>query len=361
MRRHAVLTAGTLFAAAVSGCASLDRSGTAQPPPIAAKPAQAITLAEIIDQHNANAQATTGFRAKPSITVRGVPQVVAATGVMAVERPRNFRLKLRAGVNQEVADIGSNDEMFWVWLRDRKDRKVYAAHYDASGSAGNVLAFQPDWVIEALGLREIPPEEEANITSQRSQDAATLTLVHHRYDADGAPTRKETIVNAETGRVLRHRFYRSDNPKTLLAQATVSEYKRFPASSSSSETVSLPTRIKIDWYQPGSNPIVLEVTLGEPDPGRLDRTEQLSLFEMPRKPGYEVVWMNEAPRLEPTSRSRARGSAPASVRLGEPEGLSDASSARLDADTVSASADPSADPRFGPAPRRRSTWFGGAR
>ena len=77
---------------------------------------------------------------------------------MALERPRNFRLQL-THFNDSKADIGSNDEEFWFWVLNPKDRSIYWCNYDDLESSSLAVTYQPDWIIDALGLKPISPEE----------------------------------------------------------------------------------------------------------------------------------------------------------------------------------------------------------
>ncbi len=358
------------------GCAALrnDSAATAAfPKPV--KTQDALSVAEIVDLHNKNAQAIESFEASPTIAQREGKLVGAATGRMAVERPRNFRLKLKLGVS-EGADIGSNDDMFWVWRKDTRDRKIYAAHYDSSGSAGNVLTFQPEWVIEALGLREISPDEEGEITTQKAKDPAFTVLVHKRYDGDGKRYRKLTVVDAKTGKIREHLFYASEDSKSLLARAVTTDYKQVLGADEGS--VELPGKIKIEYYAPGQDPIALDVNLGEVHARRFADVDRVQYFTMPKKPGYEVVWMNKSlPEKASTDRPTR-----SSIRLRDPEKLdpSESTSSRGAAAGGFVSANPtmmrdseveptavpndsgstaSADPTQAPAKTRRWSWLRG--
>ena len=78
-------------------------------------------------------------------------------------RPRNFKLELISHMGQTKADIGSNDEEFWFWVQNDDDRSIYWCNYDDLESSALAVTYQPDWIMEALGLKPITPEEAASI------------------------------------------------------------------------------------------------------------------------------------------------------------------------------------------------------
>ncbi len=147
--------------------------------------------------------------------------------MLAMERPRNFKLKLKH-TGGEVADIGSNDEEFWIWTKDSKDSKdkaVYYCNYDRGGNCPLAGGLQPDWITEALGLRVIPDEEMDEITVTRGKEPDTLVLTHRptRTGAGEAVTRV-TILTESTRRVQEYQLWTGDR-KTKLAQAQIKQYQ----------------------------------------------------------------------------------------------------------------------------------------
>ena len=64
------------------------------------------------------------------------------------------------------ADIGSNEEEFWFWVHN-DEKRIYWCNYDELESSSLGVTYQPDWIIGALGLKPITPEEAAGHQSQR--------------------------------------------------------------------------------------------------------------------------------------------------------------------------------------------------
>lgn len=321
-------TAWIFLAAALgtsTGCQALGlgRSGPT-PPPLAQ---QSLTVDEIVARNNQTVQSIAGFQAHAGVALNSNGRGGSVRGVMTVEKPRNFRMRAGAALSDD-ADIGSNDELFWVWMKNRKDRKIYIGYYDQTGSAPGIgEMFQPDWVIEALGFHEITPDEQKDITLERGRDPATLVLEHRRYDAEGKPSRKTTIVDAKTGRVREHLFYGpGKNGDVLLARAVAKDYQRIPVQGDDRvDSVVLPRRVQVEWLQPDQPPLVVDVTINDPKIVALAPKDREALFTPPRKPGYEIVRLNEIPRGERLTERTPRSS---SIELSTPLSLDDDEAAR---------------------------------
>ena len=136
-----------------------------QPPP-EAKPRPSFELEQFVAEYNRNAERIRSLEAKPAISAamgpRGEAQEGQVDGRLAVVRPRNFKLEL-SHFRSTVADIGSNDERFWFWVQSKKDKSVYVCDYADLASTTLAVTYQPDWIVMAMGLKPITPDESAQI------------------------------------------------------------------------------------------------------------------------------------------------------------------------------------------------------
>ncbi len=64
-----------------------------------------------------------------------------------MERPRNFKLEIVARSGRTKADIGSNDEEFWFWVDNDKDKSINWCRYEDLESSAVPVTYQPDWII----------------------------------------------------------------------------------------------------------------------------------------------------------------------------------------------------------------------
>jgi hypothetical protein len=126
-----------------------------------------------------------------------VPGAPAVTAEIAVERPRRLRLKARTQLTGPELDLGSNDELFWLWAARMPDPSVFFARHEqfATSRARQMLAVEPGWLVEALGLVEIDPASviegphlaggeriQLKTTVMSAGEPYTRLLVlHHRY------------------------------------------------------------------------------------------------------------------------------------------------------------------------------------
>ncbi len=332
--RHAVLA--LLAVVASAGCHGMGfRTPPVRPEPIALKPAVP-EVREVITRWNENARKVASLEAHPSINV-----VVGTTGAfhglvkgdMAVQRPRNFRLTLeRPSSLTEEADLGSNDREFWFWWnQNNRDKAIYVCDYDGSGPSPLAAAMQPDWIVEAMGLREIPEAEVASLSSRI--EGSNRILTSRRRDAKGELVLKETVLDVATGRIKEHRLVGFDGKRrTALAEATIPKMQQVlvPAGEEggAETTVTLPKSITLVWHRPQR--FQMEVFLDEvkvnPD---FNDEQRAYLFTVPKKQGYARRNLSNdrgmvaggttirETRPAPPSRS-ATDTPPATVHLDEP-------------------------------------------
>lgn len=293
-----------LAAAAASGCRSL---GVSQTRPEMVPPVTTIPVAQMVDDHNRNANLVHSLEATPSVSIRSTRIGGTASGNMALVRPRDFRLSLDT-MRGRVADIGSNDSEFWVWSSRSEDKEYYVGHYDANGQTAPELVMKPEWITEAMGLRIIPPAEAGQITVERGDSASTIALVHHRFGPAGQPLLKKTIVDRQTGQVRQHLFYGPDGT-TLLARATPTDYRRLPITGGDAgESVVLPTRLRL-VAMPQGEEFGMDLTLGNLAAVKINQfaeARRAKLFQVPddfEKQGYARVDLDE--QLEGSRRSAA--------------------------------------------------------
>ena len=83
------------------------------------------------------------------LVVPGVPRLSAQ---VACEPPRRFRLRAQTSLTGNELDIGSNDDLFWLWIRRHEPPiMLFCQHekYEQS-SARQVLPIRADWMPELL-------------------------------------------------------------------------------------------------------------------------------------------------------------------------------------------------------------------
>ncbi len=176
------------------------------------------TVEQIIQVINANTLRvhqlqTTGAK----LTVEGAPSLRAS---MALDRPLRFRLRGETMITGSEIDLGSNDELFWVWAKRNEPPDVfYARHAEFIPGANRVLPLPPTWLIEALGLVELDPRAHYD-----GPYTAGPGQVEIRYvTSTPTPLTKVLIIDAQRGQILEQRVY--DVTGQLLAGCHMTNYR----------------------------------------------------------------------------------------------------------------------------------------
>src|SRR5688572_11627998 len=93
-----------------------------------------------------------------SITIPDTMGLPTLTGNIAAERPGRFRLTAGTAFGQEV-DVGSNDELFWMWVRRNQPPAVYFCRHDqfAGSNIRQIMPIEPSWLLAAMGIVDLDP------------------------------------------------------------------------------------------------------------------------------------------------------------------------------------------------------------
>jgi hypothetical protein len=233
---------------------------------------------DVIAYLNQNTARVNGWRAtNVEIRMRGAAGILPATAMIAVEAPRNFRLLARGPTGGPEFDLGSNSDQFWVWNKRDERREIVTARHDQETLRERryPVPFEPDWLMEALGVVEIDPAE---VTAHPGQERSKIVqLVSNRTSPRGQPVRKVTLVDTCHGIVREHALY--DAQGQLIARAVLSGHIRDPATG-----VVLPTRIEFNWPQAS---VGLTMSLGHVEVNPRGTPPQT--WHVPDYPGYRVI------------------------------------------------------------------------
>jgi hypothetical protein len=294
-----------------------------------------LDLDRFIDEHNRNAQRVESLQASPSITGRANVTLFHADGRMAMERPRNFKLEMLApGSRALKADMGSNDREFWFWVQNREDKSIYWCNHSDLASTTLAVTYQPDWIIEALGLKPISPEEADQIRVKSTPGSATTTLVFPARQSNGETYRRVLIVSNADRRIKETQIY-AGQPQILVARAEVRGYQEAsvgPADSASRETCFLPEELVLEWKR---EELTLSVALRSVRVNQFDSSLSVELFDEPKMPGYtrrNLAELSRNPRDDQRSTVRQTLPQPGprnGVRLGRPIPVPDDETAAL--------------------------------
>jgi hypothetical protein len=212
------------------------------------------------------------------LVVPGVPRLSAR---VACEPPRRFRLQAQTTLTGPELDIGSNDDLFWLWLRQHQPPIIAFCRHDryAQSQARQLLPIRADWMPELLGLVNFRPED-AHDGPYPLPDGRIE--IRSRIATDGDEILKSTILDATTGLVAEQHLFTPGGER--LASVRTTKYRVDPASGAA-----VPHLVEVSWPTSGVD-FKLELTSitvngASPDPA--------ALWQMPAYPGYQPVDLAE--------------------------------------------------------------------
>ena len=300
----AILAMGPL-----SGCDFLKRNGGSQVTPVPGVPIEDRQANQFVAYLNQQAGPLTSVRyddVSLSASDAGGNMPRLTEGTLACAQPRYFRLMSGhwATSGSEV-DVGSNTNEFWMYVKRPEQTYVYCSHDDFTrGKAQLPVPFEPDWVLEALGMSTYDP----NLTYQIDADQKNrvYTLSFDTRTPQGEPIRKVVVFAGDRAagdrpQVLKHAVL--DANRKVIAAAEVKEVKTI---ASGTGAVQVPTHVVLEWPQ---QKFKMDLTLGRP---RLNETmtaqEQAFFFVRPEIRGATPINLATSPFR------------PSSVRSSTPDG-----------------------------------------
>lgn len=157
-----------------------------------------------------------------TLVLAGYPDLRAD---FAVDRPRRLRLRAGTVVAGPELDLGSNDELFWVWVRQQEPPAVYHARHTAvdAGALRDVLPVPPTWLIEAIGLVHVDREEIYEGPYQRWPGRLEI---RSRGRSQAAPWDRIIVVDEVRGWILEQHLVGAQ--RQLLASARLSRHRFDP-------------------------------------------------------------------------------------------------------------------------------------
>ncbi|MCL2625050.1 MAG: hypothetical protein FWD31_15420, partial [Planctomycetaceae bacterium] len=220
MAKVYLLAAAIFCMSGANGCMLFQKAvwwGPSQPkPPVVL--AQNASLDDVVRAvNNNNAQKRTFVANDARITIDGVP--VSLNSHIAYEYPRKYRATGKAVLTDEF-DIGSNDELFWVWIKQDPRNAIYFSRHEQYESSPVRDSFQidPYWIIESMGVTvfQPPPHEEHRLVSRTAEGHWIIET--KRRTAMGTYT-KYTTVDGKTACVLMQELV---NPSGRLVASAAS-------------------------------------------------------------------------------------------------------------------------------------------
>jgi hypothetical protein len=252
----------------VLGCHLMPKGRDRINPP----PAQTqATPASLVNYLNRNSAKVQSVRCKVDMDCKMGRQAVGVGGVMACQKPRDFRLRGDV-LGQPACDVGSNANEFWYWISKAPQPYVYHCSYRdlATGKVNVPFPFQPDMVMAALGIADYDP----NAKYELKPGKGTLELVQDTISPSGQAVKRSTVFKSTLARpgepqVIAHTL--RDQRGGLICKADIHKVEVDPAT----EAV-LPTQVTIEWP---AQQVTMKLYLSGLNVNAIDRDSAGKLFQ----------------------------------------------------------------------------------
>jgi hypothetical protein len=234
------------------------------------------SLEQIIATVHDNTQRVRSYVAPQAVLV--VPGVPRLSARVASEPPRRFRLQARTAVSGDELDIGSNDDLFWLWVRRHEPPVLLFCRHDryAQSSARRLLPIRAEQMPELLGLVTFAATDRHE--GPFPLPDGRIEIRSHVDEAAGERLVKSTILDGITGLVQEQHLFTVDGRRIASARTTG---HRVDAASGAA----LPRIVEVQWPEPGIE-FKLEIAAVSTN---VPIGDQGQLWQMPAYPGYEPV------------------------------------------------------------------------
>jgi hypothetical protein len=218
--RLMLLIVAGLFTLSGSNCQTWPRTQQPALPPVLPPNASLEQVIEAVNRNNGQIQSFTANQA--SLSSPGAPTLRA---VIAFQRPLSFRLHATYGLTGAELDLGSNDTLFWFWIRRSDPPAVYFCRHDqfATSPARQMVPIQPDWLIDALGVSTFDPALPHQGPYPLPNGRLEVRTI--KETPEGSIT-KRTILDASQGWVLGQEIYNAQS--VLLVSTEATNHRRDP-------------------------------------------------------------------------------------------------------------------------------------
>ncbi len=200
----------------------------------------------------------------------GLPML---SGNIAAERPNRFRLTAGTGISGQEIDLGSNDELFWIWVRRNQPPAVYFCRHDqfANSNIRQMMPVEPSWLLATLGMVDIDPTQVYDGPVPRGDGLVELRT---RLPSAAGTLNRVLKIDARRAWVVEQHIY--DAAGTTLLASAVAESHRYHET----EQISLPERVAIKLPPTG---MALTIDLNNVAINQLNG-DQRQLWTMPSVP-----------------------------------------------------------------------------
>ena len=241
------------------------------------------SLEQVMAAVNQNSSRIVSYQTNnASITVPGMPGIPLLRGNIAAQRPGRLRLQASTAITGPEVDLGSNDELFWFWVRRNDPPALYFSRHDqfVGSAAQQLMPVEPQWLLDALGMMQFSPTDRHEGPLPHSD--GTIEIRSILQTRSGTMT-KSTVIDARRAWVLKQHVY--DTAGTLLASAIARSHRFYPAIGAS-----LPQEVEI--HMPVAQ-MSLSIDVGTVALNQV--ADNPALWSLPAMSGYQQIDLGTAP------------------------------------------------------------------
>jgi hypothetical protein len=214
----------------LAGCSLRDSDWFHMRTPIIANEASVDEIVQVLNVNTLGTQTQQGLKSwhatNATVCVSGMVNVPAT---VAVEAPRNLRIRIAHPLSHnEVFDIGSNEEEFWVWAKDSEPAGVVHVRHDEVEVISQYydLPLHPDWMMEVFGVVPLNPDDYRR--EESDEGSRYVDLVGHKTAPNGMLVGNVIRVDLRRGVIVQRSLH--DEEGTVLGVARYSDHERDPHS-----------------------------------------------------------------------------------------------------------------------------------
>jgi hypothetical protein len=218
------------------------------------------------------------------------------SGSLVVQKPRSMKMVGRKLGMQQVL-VGSNDERFWFHVkRDPSDALYHCAYTDYEKGVDLPFPFQPEWVVDALGMSPIGESPGARV----EEDKTTFRLIEDTA-VQGRPAKKVTVfykgeTQGDQPQVISRTVY--DSANRVIFVATTHKVRRVPTAGS--RPLIVPEVIELEWPAQKTS-LVIDL-----DRAKVNSQVAREAFQMPQLGSRQIDLGRDRPTGRGVSPARYR-------------------------------------------------------
>ncbi len=240
------------------------------------------------------AQLVKQLQASVSVKMTGAPKI---KGTIQVEFPERLRLKAGfLGLSELGVDVGSNDELFWIWVKasssEQPEVMYYAEHGDYDRSTLRLsIPLDPKWLLDGLGLSQFSAQDRH--VGPFARPDGKIELMTEKQSPAGLQ-RVVTLFDAKSLVIVQQALYNSEDK--LVAYMNSSDHQ---AVNTNGRSIDVPKKIKIVVVEGNGETAGMTIQLGRISLDPLYGDPQ-KMWSLPRADGVPKVNLASELSVPPT-------------------------------------------------------------